>query len=66
MEKLTEKQNAIIDKFQSNFDKLTFAQQSVLKRIQRRNRTLDFQDYASVRHVVVSYADYHSDYYDAY
>ena len=66
MKSLTKEQKAIVEKFQNNFNKLTFAQQSIFNRILDRDNQFEFQDYASAKYVVNFYEDYHSDYYDAY
>lgn len=60
MEKLTEKQNTIIDKFQESIYELTYAQREILKRILQKTMSMDFQDCYGT-----DYNDCHGDYYDA-
>ena len=66
MEKLTEEHKSIIKRFQNNFDKLTFAQQCILKLILEKDNVEEFQDNASFKHGANYYGDCHSDYYDSY
>ena len=62
MKMQNEEQKSIIEKLQKNFEKLTYAQQAILKRVQYKESNMFFQDgpkYGS------DYNDCHGDYYDA-
>ena len=65
MIKLKEKQKSIISAFQNNFDRLTYAQQSVMKRYLEKDDVLAM-DTSSLKSIVAYYVDSHSDYSDAF
>lgn len=60
MEKLAKEQKEIIEKFQKNFDKLTYAQREILERTLQKTTNVEFQDCYGT-----DYNDCHGDYYDA-
>ena len=66
MIKLKEKQKSIISAFQNNFDRLTYAQQSVMKRLIEKDDVLATRDTISLKSIVAYYVDSHSDYSDAF
>ena len=65
MIKLKEEQKSIIRAFQNNFDRLTYAQQSVMKRFLEKDDVLAM-DTISLKSIVAYYVDSHSDYSDAF
>ena len=63
MKKLNKTYENIVSIFQNNFDKLTYAQKIILRRIEEKLNDISlFQDHGGYDE---SYSESHGDYYDA-